>query len=195
MKRLLHNGLALLMSSAVLAATLLPPPVYHSHAAGGRPHSHASEPSDTPKHEQLASDSHSHHDHAQGTATHHHRAAADEAVRSLAAAAGVEGAHPEAAHLHLSLIGLAFSLFLSGDRESDSSDLAHESTLLAVVLLDDDLISASRVKLIDAGGVATAVAGETVVTVSATSSLLIRGSDPLLLRDSARCEGSGVLLI
>ena len=195
MKRLCQNGLAVLMSSAVLAATLMPPPVCHSHAAADTPHSHAPDQSNSPEHEQVAGESHSHRDLGHGTANHQHGSAADGAVRPSAAADGAEGSHREAAHLHLTLIGFAFSLFLPVGSDSHSLDPTHPKTLLAVVLLDDDVMRASRVELIGADGVPAAVPGETPVAVSAASSLRVSGIDPLLLCDSARCERSGVLLI
>jgi len=170
------------MSSAVLAATLIPPPLCHSHAAADTPHSHAPDQTNSPEHEPVAGESHSHRDHGHGTANHHHGSAA-------------EGLHPEAAHLHLTLIGFAFSLFLPVGSDSHSLDPTHPKTLLAVVLADDDVIRASRVELIGAEGVSAAVPGDTPVAVSAASSLQVSGIDPLLLCDRARCERSGVLLI
>ncbi len=187
MRRLCHIGSAVLMSVAVLAATMLPPPVCHSHAA-------RSAPSEGPQHKRrdhVAGHTHSHHTHE--IPGDHHGTTADATDGSTAASSALES--PQSRHLHFSLIGFSVSLFLPCESDSDSTETTGSGPLLALLLLDDGVMPAPAVQLVGSPDVAPAADGVLLGSTSFASGLQATCSHQSLLCDAAHCERPGVLLI
>jgi len=198
---LCHKALKLVLASAVLVGSLVPPAFCHAHTAGDRPHSHNSELGEHSKR-----DEHGHvHDHKVSKEHHHRSQHSDDDDCSLETPKHVESAptlgdnevERSARHSHFFFVGFSFSFPLPFSDESDNP-LTPDERHLEYVRLTTDVVLASRVDLSDAVDVATAAPvflDRFDAAMSRTTKSSIRPVDRILLCDSARCERSGVLLI
>lgn len=184
-----HKSLTAFLSCSVLASALMPPALCHSHADGDRHHSHKT-------HEHQHADSHHHtrdagHGHS---SPDHHETAAIESKRFS------EETSVSPAHIHLTILGLAFSLPSPRGQGSKAPFLPFDSSGddFEVVRLTDDTLTLSPVDLNSAVDVSIAY----FLTVDDASESGIEFAQQtrdgaacrVRLCDVARLERSGVLL-
>lgn len=185
MECLFHKALTLLLTTAVLTGSLVPPGIRHAHAAGDQPHSQGSHV-----------EAHAGHNH--GSRHHHHDSSHEFRDHDESAQARVDnGLGQSIAHMHFSFFGFDFSFPLP-HRDGSDGPLTPDERQLEVVRLTDDVTPVSRVDVVNAVAVTTAPLDyfdrfDAEMSRSAKSG--VRAVDRILLCDSARFERSGVLLI
>tara|TARA_R110002072_G_C7972516_1_gene534950 strand:- start:8834 stop:9382 length:549 start_codon:yes stop_codon:yes gene_type:complete len=182
--------MAILLSGAVLASSVLPPAVCHAHSNGEPSHSHGedhkhSDPLErghVHRHETPTDSGHTDHDHSQ---------AANGLLES------VRKIKPPVAHLHFAIAGFDFSLPLPSDDgvTGPLTPECYDAGFFGIVRLTDDTITVSQVDLSAVVDVSIAIAVTLGVSVGAARWNHVRTADRSFLCDSARCERSGVLLI
>lgn len=168
MRRGLHKTLTWMLTASVVAGSLVPPAMCHSHDDGQQTHSHD------------ASDCHHDHD-----GDHHHDDDADSSPDN-----GVEVA---AAHIHWNLLGIEFSFPVRQDDESNGPQSGHDGQF-GVVRLNDDVLPTLRVEMPETGEFLS-VLDTTCVEMSHAMSLCGRRWECNSVCRSAHIERSGVLLI
>ena len=187
MGRLFHKALTLLLTTAVLTGSLLPPALSHAHAEGDRPHSQRSEAVINDDH------AHSHHTEKHDHADHSEQDRGESMPPFL-----VGGTKESSIHLHVFVFGIDFSIPMPHRDGSDDPLTPDDGGHIEYVRLTTDVVLASRVDLsvaVDVAAAASVFPDRHDAALSLTARFGIRTVDRILLCDGARFERSGVLLI
>ena len=192
MGRWCHKLLVLLLSSSVLVTGLLPPAVLHAHTTGHASHDHDSAEREHRHH------GHSH-DHGDGHSHEHSqvRESESDAVRHPGTSDGIQ---VFARHLHVTVLGLTFSVPTPEPAESSFPlNPLDDDDGCELVRLSGDSVTVSRVNpdtAIDVSVVWSVPLAESGRAVVANAFWRrAQRADRICLEDSARFERSGVLLI
>lgn len=184
--------MTVIVSTAVLANSVLPPAVYHAHVGGSLKHSHQLDESEGSDFDHLAG-----HHHQDMPKRHAHRDDVESRRRHGEERRSFDIPAP---HSHISIAGFEFSLPLRFDGQSDGpfSPVTDDTGIIDIVRLTDDFTTVPRIDV----AFVVSVSPSSCLTISASAdedyarTRWIRGrADRVLLCDSARCQQPGVLLI
>lgn len=176
--RLGRTSLELLVATAVLAWTSMPPAIVHSHSDGEDP---------AHRHEVCAQ----HHDH------HHHHDSSHAAnhVHERPATLGLVESRTSAIHCHWQLLGFWFALPFSGDPNGGEDEGGMAKVAIVDLADGDGLAAPTTIALAQAICQPGPAASPAVVPSAPTLQTPQRQTISIPLCDSARLERSGVLLV
>lgn len=180
MRRRCERFLAAALSTAMLAATIMPPAVGHAHAEGDRPHEHS-----------VAA-----HDHGPEAAEHAHHHRGEACGHSHGSVRDVETAKsPPVAHRHVWFLFVEWTLPARDSEGKESDEPEPPESIRIARLSDAEAVVPAAMPHLSLGVLPAWIDRMPVPAMLAEPNRAEHGPDALPLCDTARHECAGVLLI